>query len=88
MKAARELKFYFCQIHQMLVVIPIKQLLGFKGQYFVTANVHCNGKLICIKQQVAFKGHFTLSLEWLLGIGLTVHIYILRCCEQNLNSII
>lgn len=29
-------------------------------------------KMNCIKQSPAFKGHFTLSSEWLLKTGLTV----------------
>lgn len=43
-----------------------------KDQYFVIANAHFNSILILIKHPPSFKGHCTLSKQWLLKTGLTL----------------
>lgn len=64
-----EWDIYGFAIHsnQTCVSVFIKQPTALKGQHFVIPKfVHFNSTLTCTKQLPAFKGHYNMSLDWLL----------------------
>lgn len=55
----------------VLAFTSSKLLLAFKGQHFMTANIHFNGKLVILTSHLNKKVMSTLSLDWLLKTSLT-----------------